>query len=318
MEHFLILALSLLAVIQSANLAAKYAEKLAESFKLSRHVVGFIIVSLISILPEAMIAINAAFHGQPSFGVGTIFGSNVADLTLIFALITFVAGRKGLRVEKTLAKKLLAYPLFLAIPLILGLDGSYTRAEGLTMLVVGLIFYIYVFNKSINISGRRDPDSKYRWRNTGILLVSLALLLVGAYFSVESATDLARLIGVSPVLIGILIIGLGTTIPEGMFAYKAVRNRKTSLAVGDIMGTVLADATVVIGLVSVIQPFDFPARIAYIAGAFMVLSSIMLVIFIKTNYQIRRREAIVLILAWLAYILAEIFVSDLPVMALFQ
>lgn len=318
MEQFLILILSLFAVIQGAKLSAKYAEKLAEGFKLSRYVVGFIIVSLISILPETMIAINAALQGKPSFGVGTLMGSNVADLTLVFALITFAAGGRGLRVEKKLANKLLAYPLFMAIPLILGLDGNYTRAEGMTMMIVGVIFYIYVFNKAINISGKRDADSRYRWRNAGFLVLSMALLLLGAHFSVEAASSMAQAFGISPILIGVLIIGLGTTIPETSFSLKAIRDRQASLAVGDLMGTVLADATVVIGLVAIINPFDFPVRIAYIAGVFMVASAIILVTFIKTNYRIRRPEALILVLIWLAYIAAELLVNDLPVLALFK
>lgn len=309
MQAILVLALSLFAIIQGASLSTKYAEKLAEGFKLSRYMVGFVIVSFISILPEAMIAINAALQGQPSFGVGTIMGSNVADLTLVFAIITFAAGKNGLRVEKQLAKKLLAYPLFMAIPMFLGLDGHYSRAEGITMIIVGIIFYIFVFSKSVNVSGGpRDADSKYRWRNFWFLVASLALLLVGAHFTVDAATELAHFIGVTPVLIGILIVGLGTVIPELAFSYKAVKDRKPSLAVGDIMGSVLADATVVIGVVALIGPFDFPARIAYIAGIFMVVSSIILVFFIKSHYRVKRPEAVFLLLIWLAYIAVEVLV----------
>lgn len=309
MPAIITLILSLFAVVQGASLSTRYAEKFAEGFRLSRFMVGFIIVSFISILPETMIAISAAFQGQPEFGVGTIMGSNVADLTLVFALITFAAGKSGLRVEKQLAKKLLAYPLFMAIPMLLGLDGHYSREEGITMIIVGIIFYIFIFSKSVNVSGGpRDIDSKYIWRNLGLLVLSMAILLIGAHFTVESATELARAIGVAPVLIGILIVGLGTVIPELAFSYKAVKDRQTSLAVGDIMGSVLADATVVIGLLAVIRPFEFPARIAYIAGMFMVVSSIILVFFIKSHYRIKRPEAVILLLIWLTYVLVEILV----------
>lgn len=309
MPAIITLILSLFAVVQGASLSTRYAEKFAEGFRLSRFMVGFIIVSFISILPETMIAISAAFQGQPEFGVGTIMGSNVADLTLVFALITFAAGKSGLRVEKQLAKKLLAYPLFMAIPMLLGLDGHYSREEGITMIIVGIIFYIFIFSKSVNVSGGpRDIDSKYIWRNLGLLVLSMAILLIGAHFTVESATELARAIGVAPVLIGILIVGLGTVIPELAFSYKAVKDRQTSLAVGDIMGSVLADATVVIGLLAVIRPFEFPARIAYIAGIFMVVSSIILVFFIESHYRIKRPEAVILLLIWLTYVLVEILV----------
>jgi cation:H+ antiporter len=191
----------------------------------------------------------------------------------------------------------------------LGLDGNYSRAEGITMIIVGVIFYIFIFSKSVNISGGpRDVDSKYRWRNVSFLILSLLLLLFGAYFTVESATELAHRLGVAPVLIGILIVGLGAVIPELAFSYKAVKDRQPSLAVGDIMGSVLAATTVVIGLLALIHPFDFPARITYVAGILMVVSSIILVFFIKSHYRIKRPEAVILLLIWLTYVLVEILV----------
>lgn len=307
MSAIIVLLLSLFATVQGAALSTKYAEKFAEGFRVSRFTVGFIIVSFVSILPETMIAISAAFQDQPEFGIGTIMGSSVADLTLVFAIITFATGKSGLRVEKQLANKLLAYPLFLSIPMFLGLDGNYSRAEGITMIIVGVIFYIFIFSKSVNISGGpRDVDSKYRWRNVSFLILSLLLLLFGAYFTVESATELANMLGVAPVLVGILIVGLGAVIPELAFSYKAVKDRQPSLAVGDIMGSVLAATTVVIGLLALIHPFDFPARITYVAGIFMVVSSIILVFFIKSHYRIKRPEAVVLLLIWLVYIAVEI------------
>jgi len=88
---FVLLIISLAVVIKSADLAIKYSTKLAESFHLSKYVVGFLIVSVISILPETFISITSAFEGIPAFGLGTLFGSNVADLTLVFVLVIFLS-----------------------------------------------------------------------------------------------------------------------------------------------------------------------------------------------------------------------------------
>ncbi|MCU0680459.1 MAG: hypothetical protein MUF50_04115, partial [Planctomycetes bacterium] len=74
-------------------MATKYAAFLAESYRLSKYVVGFVIIAVISILPETLISINAALAGMPSFGLGTLFGSNIADLTLLFTILVIVAGR---------------------------------------------------------------------------------------------------------------------------------------------------------------------------------------------------------------------------------
>lgn len=309
MVAFTILTLSLFAVIQGAAFATKYSEKVAESFHLSRYVVGFVVVSFISILPETLIAINAALQGEPSLGIGTIFGSNVADLTIIFAILVFTAGRRGVRVEKGLMKKLAIYPLFLTIPLLLGVNGHYSREEGLVLIIVGIIFYYSVFRRSVGVSSRDSSLVLHRIRNIALLVLSMALLLIASHYTAESAVDLAHFLNVKPVLIGVLIISLGTTIPELFFSLKAVRHKKDSLAVGDILGSVLADATIVVGIVAIISPFSFPQIIAYIAGGFMVISSIILINSMRTRLRVVHKEAVLLILVYIIYIACELLAN---------
>ena len=310
MEYLLLLVLSLFAVVQGASFSTRFSERLAEGFHLSKYIVGFIVVSFISILPETLIAVGAALQGDASLGIGTIFGSNVADLTLIFAIIAFVAGKRGIKIEKSTLRKLSIYPLFLAIPLLLALDGSFTRSEGVALIIVGVIFYVFTFKKSVGVSSR-SPEVQHRYRNLIFLLISMAILLVGAHFTVESTLNLARQIGVSATLIGVVIVALGTTIPELFFSVKAVQRNKPELAIGDILGSVLADATIVIGIVALINPVTFPQKIAYIAGGFMVFAAIMLIYFFKSRLRVGRKEAILLALAWVVYIICEFVTAEL-------
>lgn len=308
MESILLLLLSLAAVIQGASIATKYAEKVAEGFHMSRYIVGFIVVSFISILPETLIAINAALAREPALGIGTLFGSNVIDLTLIFAILVFITKKRGLRIEKGLLSKLLTYPLFLTIPLLLGLDGNYSRSEGISLIIVGIIFYYFVFKKSVGLSSR-SADIRHHTLNISTLLIGMVLLLIGAHFTTSSAVALADNLRVEPILIGVMIVSFGTTLPELFFSIKAVQNKKDSLAVGDILGSVLADATIVVGLVATITPFSFPRTIAYTAGGFMVLSSIVLIYFMRTRHRIVRKEATVLLGIWVCYIFAELIAN---------
>jgi len=309
MEAFALLLLSLFVVTQAAGIATKYSEKLAEGMHFSRYLVGFVVVSFISILPETFIAVDAALRGNPSFGIGTLLGSNVADLTLIFAILIFIAGKKGFHVEKGILRKLSIYPLFLAVPLLLGLDGTFTREEGITLIIVGVIFYFLVFSKSVGISSRAG-DIRNHWRNLIFLLLGMALLLAGAHFTVSSALELAHQLKVPAILVGILIVSLGTTIPELFFSARAVKNKRIDLAVGDVLGSVLADATIVIGIVAIIKPVEFPQTIAYIAGGFMVLAASVLLTLMKTRYRLNRLEAVGLVAIWVCYVLTEVVVAS--------
>ena len=302
-NNLFIFIVALFMVIKGATLSTKYATLLAESYRLSKYTVGFIIVAVISILPETFISINAALEGIPSFGLGMLFGSNIADLTLIFAIIIMVAGR-GLKIESRILKNHAVYPFILLLPLILGFDGRYSRLEGVALIVAGAVFYYVALKNGIDGTIPLNNGGG-RYKSFLMLLFSMAILMAGAHFTVTSATSLANYFGVSPILIGMLIVGLGTTMPELFFSLKSVKKQDDSLAVGDILGTVLADATIVVGILAVISPFSFPQKIIYITGMFMVAASLVLFHFMRSGRTLSRKEAYMLVAFWLVFVLVE-------------
>ena len=303
---FIFLA-ALFLVIKGASLATKYAARLAESYRLSKYTVGFIIIAVISILPETFISINAALDGVPAFGLGMLFGSNVADLTLVFAIIIFFAGRK-LKVESKILKNHVVYPFLLLVPLILGLDGRFSRLEGIALIITGAVFYYVALKNGVDGSVPLNHVS-HRLKNFALLVLSMAALLVGAHFTVTAAVSLAGYLGVSPILIGMLIVGLGTTMPELFFALNSVKHKDDSLAVGDILGTVLADATIVVGILALVNPFFFPQKIIYVTGLFMVAACLILFSFMQSGKVISKKEAWLLFLFWVVFVVTEFFAN---------
>ncbi len=306
-ENLFIFGISLFLVIKSATLATKYAVRLAENFKLSKYVVGFIVVAIISILPETFISINSALAGIPAFGLGVLYGSNVADLTFVFAIIIALAGR-GIKIESKILKNNFVYPFLLLIPIMLGFDGYYSRLEGAVLIVAGAIFYYFAFKNGVKESTTKNPKNN-RYKNSLFLLGSMAILLLGSHFTVLSATNLAQNLGVSPILIGMLIVGLGTTMPELFFSLNSVKKHNDSLAVGDILGTVLADAMVVVGILAIANPFSFPQRIVYVTGTFMILASFILLYFMHTGKTLSRKESKFLFIFWLIFVVTEFLLN---------
>lgn len=303
-----ILACSLITIMKGATLATRYAALLAENFRLSKYVVGFIIIAVISILPETFIAIDSALKGIPSFGLGTLFGSNIADMTLVFAIILILIGR-SLKVEGKILKNRKLYPLFLLLPLILGLDGLYSRSDGLALIMIGGIFYYLALKDGVD--NRVVMNGNHRLKNSLLLLLGMFMLLIGSHFTVLSAVSLAKDMGINPILIGMMIVGVGTTIPEMFFAFKSIKKDDDSLAIGDILGTVLADATIVVGIIALIGPFSFPKTIIYVTGIFMVMSSMLLYRFMYTGRTLTKKEAILLFLFWLGFVLTEFTINKI-------
>jgi len=306
--NLIIFVVSLLLVVKGSTMATKYSAKLAQGFHLSKELVGFGIVALISILPETLISINSAIEGMPEFGVGTLFGSNVADLCLIFGILVIYAG-KGLKISSRVLKDVHYYPLFLLIPLIFGLNGRFSRLEGVFLVVAGIYFYITVYNNG-KVHPKAEPKRNGRIKSLFLLLFSMALLLVGAHFTVTSATAVAHILHVAPLLVGMLVVSLGTTMPELFYSLKSIKRKDDGLAIGDLMGTVLADATIVVGVLALIAPFNFPVKIIYITGAFMLVSSLIVVWFMRSARFVSRKEGLFLIGFWALYVITEILLRD--------
>lgn len=319
-----IFIISLALVIKGATLATRYSAKLAEGFRLSQHVLGFIIVALISILPETFISINSALEGRPEFGLGTLFGSNVADLTLIFAILIIYA-RRGIKIESKVLKDVHLYPFFLLLPLLFGLNGHYSRIEGIALILAGGIFYYMIFRHGVDASNEINTEEEERFKTLirlfqnkndnlkyiFLLFFSMALLMLGSHFTVTSATSLAYSLKVTPILIGMLVVSLGTTMPELFYSLKSVKKGDDGLAIGDIMGSVLADATIVVGILSLISPFAFPVKIVYITGLFMLTASLVLVYFMHSEKIITKKEGYALLIFWIIYAIVEFFANKL-------
>lgn len=302
-NNIFILVVSLFLVIKGATVATKYSVRLADSFRLSKYTIGFIIIAIISILPETFISINAAIKGIPEFGLGMLFGSNVADMTIVF-LIILMFSKKGIKIKNKTLKNNRLYPFLLLLPLILGLDGNFSRVDGATLIVVGAVFYYMSFRREIDVS-EIVKNHNGRYKNFLLLIGGMAVMLLGAHFTVTSAAALANILGINPILIGMLVVGLGTTLPEMMFALKSVENREDELAVGDILGTVLADATVVVGILALINPFSFPQKIIYITGVFMVVASILMFGLMSSGRLLSKKEGWLLFFFWMSFVLVE-------------
>ncbi len=305
---FILLCISIYLVIRSAESANSSSIAIAKSLRLPKYVIGFIVVAIISILPETLIAVTSAIEGMPAFGLGTLFGSNVADLTLVFAIVVIGSGR-SLKVESSIIRNIPLYISIIALPLLLGSNGFYSRIEGISLIIAGISFYWFVLKRSnISLEGKREPLSA---RSIFFLLLSMICLLFGAYFTVEFGVSLATVLKVPPAIVGIFIVGLGTTLPELFFSLRAAKQKNDSLALGDILGTVVADATIVVGIIATISPFTFDPRIVYMTGAFMLIAIIVLLYFMKTGKDLSKKEAIFLLLFYIIFIVSEIFATDI-------
>lgn len=306
-ENLFYFALSLLLVLHSANLSVEYASGLAHTLRLPRYVIGFLIIAIISIIPETAVSLVSAYQGIPAFGLGTLFGSNVADLTLIFSIIIFSTAR-GIKVGTRIMENNKWYISLLALPIILGLDGVYSRLDGTVLILAGLLFYTAMLRRNHFLERPLEnmPQRKLTLFN---LATSMAVLLIGSYLTVQYGVSFAESMNISPIFIGMLVVGLGTTLPELFFSLHAIRQKTDDLALGDILGTVISDATIVVGILALASPFAFPPNIVYITGIFMLLALLILLAFMRSDRTLTKQEGLLLFLFYILFVFTEYVVN---------
>lgn len=307
--NFIVLLLLLLVVGKSASWAVRGAISLSHAFGLSAFIVSFLVV-LISILPETMVSILAATSDVPALGLGTLLGSNVADLTFVFGMVALFSPRP-LRVETAFIKKDHLYIAFLAFPLLLGFTGHYSRLDGL-LLVASSVFFLWSMLDTAAGEGKipANLNGFTLAKSISILTAALLALAASAYYAVEYAVRLATGFGVAPALVGLLVVALGTTLPELLFSLRAARKAHASLALGDILGTVIADATLVLGITAIIQPFSFNPRLIVVTGFFMLLAGIFSLSLLRSGKVLTKGEGALLVLFYGIFVIAEFILRD--------
>jgi cation:H+ antiporter len=307
--NLLLFLVFLFILTKSADFATRYSSRIARMFHLSEFIVSFFIVALISALPESTIAIVSAIKGIPEFGLGALLGSNVADLAFVFGIVALISV-KGISVKSEILKEDFFYLALLLFPVFLGLDGYFSRIDGILLIVAGIFFFFTLsiesrmFNKKFN-----NLNSTHFLKNFSLLVLSLIVLILSANFTIKYGIDFANDMNIPSILIGLTMISIGTCLPELMFSIRAIRTNHDELALGDILGTVIIDATIVLGMVIIISPFYFDPTIIYVTGIAMFIAGLLTVLFITTNKILSRTEGVCLLAFYAVYLITEILVN---------
>jgi cation:H+ antiporter len=311
--NFVLFLGSLLFFMRAAHYAIEYASQLACVLHFSDFVVSFFVVSVVSTLPEASISLIAALEGSPAFGLGTLLGSNVADLTLVMGLVA-VYSAKGVHVDKGVVQKGSLYMLLLLLPFLLGFDGVFSRVDGLILVFAGFLFFFNLSLEDRTLAGSlRCVKDRMFAKDLLLLLASMAALLVGAHFTVVFGTAMALDLGIPPILIGLTLVSVGTCLPELVFSLTSVHSKHDGLALGDVLGTVVIDATIILGAVALLTPYSFDPLYVYVTGLAMFFAGVLAISSMRSGWILSRKEGLFLLACYVVFLIVELSVRLLGV-----
>jgi cation:H+ antiporter len=197
------------------------------------------------------------------------------------------------------------------------LDGKLSRPDGIFLIAIFIVYVVWLFSKKERFSkvyNHRQIPLKYEikifLKNLLKLCGGIVLLILAANGMVDSASFFAEGLGLSVGMIGILIVGLGNTLPEIYFGIVSARKGDTGMILGDLMGSVIVPATVVLGIVALIEPIIIESFSPFATARFFVLvSAVFFLLFVKTDRKISKKEAIFLALLYLSFLVSEIAIN---------
>ncbi|MCP4969677.1 MAG: calcium/sodium antiporter [Arcobacter sp.] len=291
----LIFIISMGALIYGADFIIEESERIALHYKISPFVIGATLVALGTSLPEMAVSMSASLKGSGDIAVANVIGSTIFNIALVLATVFIIS--KQIKPKRDIFAKDSAWALFpILVFILMSLDGKLNMVDGILFLILMGAYLIFLIstNQVEEIDDELSKE-KFAWTKTAImLLLGFILTIGGADFAIDSAGNIARSFGISEWMIGLFLVAFGTSLPELTISVKAALSDNADLAIGNIIGSNVANFTMVLGLSSIVNSLNVDLSESFfdITAAFIL--SLMLV-FITANKLYNKSAGIVLI-----------------------
>jgi len=312
--YFAIFVSSCILLIFSGTWVVSSLTRIARFLRWKEFIVAFILMAFATSIPELFVGITSAISKIPQLSFGDIMGANIIDLSLAIGLVVLFLGSIELE-RSTTRRNSIIIAIIAFLPLLLVLDGDLSRIDGIVLLLAFALYMTWLFERKEMFSkvynGHKTlahdlVSIKIFLKSLAVFFGSILLLLAGAEGIIFSASYFAGLIGLPLGVIGIFLVGIGTTLPEMYFSIKAGKSGHEGMILGNLMGSVVINSTLVLGIVALIHPITIVDFSPYsIARGFLLITVIFFLFISKTHERISRKEAIILIGIYLLFLITE-------------
>lgn len=307
--NVILLIVGFIILIKGADFFVDGASSVASNFKISKMLIGLTIVAFGTSAPEFAVSVKSLLSGSGDIVLGNVIGSNILNILLILGASAMFHSLnvKNNTVKKELPITMLITTLFAVLLSDHIFDNNvvncFTRGDGIVLLLFFSVFLYYLISmsrKKIDVDQDEKPamslSKSFIWTIGGI-----AAIVLGSNAVVDSATYLAKAIGVSERLISITIIALGTSLPELVTSITATRKGEYDIAIGNVVGSNVFNIGIVIGLPVAILGGIEKIAFSYIDLIVMIASAVLLFIFSAKDNKISKKEGLVFLLIFVVY-----------------
>ncbi|MEL7655962.1 MAG: calcium/sodium antiporter [Bacillota bacterium] len=313
MTTYLLLAVGLLVLVKGADIMISAASKIAKILKVPAFIVGLFIVAIGTSAPEAAIGVFSGIQGANLLTLGDVVGSSIVNITVILGLTALIF---PIPVDSQVPRRELLLSILIQIVLTIMIFTSYTlsRLESVILLIGMFLFVSYITSKSVQLSKREKPDTRFEEavfeyledqevladasddasdeettstkeeksefmpKQAALFLIGLVGLVMGANLAVDSAVQIAHSLGWSEEFIGLTVVAFGTSLPELVACLIAAIKKEEDIALGNIIGSNIFNILFVLGVSGVLHPITAAGPDIFYDLLIMIGASVLLMV----------------------------------------
>lgn len=310
LAQFGLLILGFLLLIKGADWFVGGASKLADRFGIPQLVIGLTIVAMGTSAPEAAVSISAALKNTPennsaAIAIGNILGSNILNVLLILGVVGMIV-----TIPVQLSTIRWEIPFMIGITALLAgmgyMNGYIGKADGVILWALMIVYLLYLLRMAKKGQAEGNTEArrlKVREPIAGMLVLlalGIAAIVIGSNVTVDAASELARIFGMSERLIGLTIVAFGTSLPELITSVTAALKKNADIAVGNIVGSNIFNILFVIGTASLITDVAY-IKSFYLDSIVCIFTAVLLLVCVARGKKLRRTHGILFLAAFAAY-----------------
>ncbi len=296
---------SLAVLLKAADWFIDAAEEIGISLGISPFIIGVTIIAFGTSLPELATSIASVFAGTSEIVIGNVVGSNITNIALVLGLTVVVV--REIKLHDQIWH--VDMPFLLSSSFLMWFvvrDGNVSIFEAFILLGTLVLFLVYSLKSD---EGEEDTyRTKVSWKSYVWLIVGGALVWLGADYTIFSITKLSVLMGVSSEVIALSFVALGTSLPEVIVSLGAARKGKTSIAVGNVLGSNIFNTFAVMGIPAFFGKLTIPQNVLDFSLPLMIIMTILFAV-MTISRRITRWEGIILLIFYVFY-MVELFTKN--------
>jgi len=246
--HLSVIGVCLILLAQASSLTVMGISNYAKKLGLSDYLIGLLVVALAASVPEFLASLSGVALESPDVVFGTIFGSNIIGITLILGAFAII-GKNVPVDEKVFEKTKWDIVILTSLPFVLMFDGLLGKIDGVVLLISFAAYAIVLWRRE-GESGKMKKNVKFKslYKDAALFISNLIIVLICSFFLVNSSLNIASILSLSPFLVAIVILGIGSQVPDLFLGLQAMKKGHDGVAVGDLIGSMITKSLLFLGI----------------------------------------------------------------------